>query len=101
MTARQKAAATGRLKIVKFRRHNYEIDPEKITIEAYEALGRDDGYGFVKAMLGDEQFSQYKARCPLLKDVQEMSRALVAALGNTSASSSSSKSTARPSKPTS
>lgn len=97
MTQAQKREATRATITVKFRRVTYTIEPEKITIAAYEALRADDAYGFVSGVLGEEQFDTFKNANPLMSSLREMAEAIIKVMeGNSPASSSSSRSTARP-----
>jgi len=86
------APPRGRVVTVDYEGQTYTYDLDKVTISALEDY--DDGKYIraVRAILGPDQWAEYKSRHPLGVDLDRFIAALLAAagaLGNSSASSAS------------
>lgn len=99
MTNLQHAEATGTSTTLEFRGHTYELDLMRMSWDTLDADRTGDFTTMVRDMLGDEQFATFKERNPrplevngdgeLVNVAVEMRTAILAALGNLNASSSS------------
>lgn len=98
MTDQQRNEATGTTTTVEFRGQTYGLDLLRMTWETLEADQRSDFTTVVRDMLGPEQFEAFKAANPqplvieagdLVNIASAMRAAILGAVGNLSASSSS------------
>lgn len=89
MTKPQEAEATAGPVIVTYGDHDYIIDPATITLDVLEADEAGKVLTVVRTLLGEEQYQAYKACHPLASELGDFRVALLGALGNSPASSSS------------
>lgn len=99
MTEAQKAEARATTIPVEFEGHTYQVDPTDLTWAALEADRRGDASVVIRTWLGEEQWATFTERHPrpltrnkdgvLLNVSTGMRLAILAALGNSEASSPS------------
>lgn len=79
-----------RLVTIDYDGHTYSFDADTITLDALEDFENQKYIRAIRAILGDAQWAEYKARHPRAVDLDRFIAALLAAagsLGNSSASS--------------
>jgi len=82
----------GRIIKVDYEGHTYTFDADEISLDALEDFENQKYIRAIRAILGAEQWADYKARHPRAVDLDRFMAALLGAagaLGNSSASSGS------------
>lgn len=86
------AEPAGRIVSVDYDGHTYTFDADTVTIDALEDFENQKYIRAIRAILGPEQWAEYKSRHPRAVDLDRFIEALLGAagaLGNPSASSAS------------
>jgi len=82
----------GRIVTVDYEGHTYTFDADEITIDTLEDFENQKYIRAIRAILGAEQWADYKTRHPKATDLNQFMSALLGAagsLGNSSASPAS------------
>lgn len=78
-----------RIVSVDYEGHTYTFDADTVTIDALEDFENQKYIRALRAILGPEQWAEYKTRHPRAVDLDQFVVALIGAAGNSSASSAS------------
>lgn len=84
--------AAARIVTVDYEGHQYTFDADEVTIDALEDFENQKYIRAIRAILGAEQWAEYKRRNPRAVDLDRFMAALIGAagaLGNSGASSAS------------
>lgn len=89
MTDAQRDEALDRPLVIEYDGHTYTIDRDEIEVDAFEHIERKNYVLALISLLGEQQWEAYKQRHPKAVDLEPFLEAVMAAMGNWSASPTS------------